>query len=531
MLRIRVGVPIGLAAAALAAVWMIGRHVNPGPLGFRLDDAWILLVYGQGLASDGFLSYVPGVPSTGCTSPLWAAVIALVHVLLGEGASTDAILIAEMAIGVLLHLATAGYAGLLVGRISGHDLTGAIGGGLVALAIPLAATAFSGMEVTLTGLLLLVGVGAATQGRWTGSGIALALAALSRPESAMVSILVAAFAVADAGAAKEAIPRLVRLSIPSAVGAGLFIGYDLWASGAPLPATFYAKESTDLLDLPRRWGVALRYMLSRVPPLGSGIAWLALLGFLPLRQSDGAPGAPRRRLALLPLAAGLVYLTTNLYLIDPIQPFAFYHQRYLMPALPLLLVGLTLGAQRVASALPMRWSKAPLALLAFMSILQAGMSVTRESVHLHNDIRNINEVQRNLGEWLGAHLPEGTWIAASDAGAIRYFSGLPTIDVLGLNTPEMLAHDEAFVRQHPVAMAAIMPAWVRPVDPSQVVTIRAATTEDYSVTSSPIMATQFIIRANPTLSPAEDGSASVRVGFDGIRSFELELMRNPLEIK
>ena len=172
MLRIRVGVPIGLAAAALAAVWMIGRHVNPGPLGFRLDDAWILLVYGQGLAVDGFLSYVPGVPSTGCTSPLWAAVIALVHVLLGEGASTDAILIAEMAIGVLLHLATAGYAGLLVGRISGHDLTGAIGGGLVALAIPLAATAFSGMEVTLTGLLLLVGVGAATQGRWTGSGIA-----------------------------------------------------------------------------------------------------------------------------------------------------------------------------------------------------------------------------------------------------------------------------------------------------------------------------------------------------------------------
>ena len=452
-------------------------------------------------------------------------------IALGDGASTDAMVIGEMTIGVVLHLATAAYAGQLVGRISGRDLSGAVAGGLVALAIPLTAAAFSGMEVAMTGLLLLVGVGAATQGRWSASGIALALAALSRPESALVSILVAGFALMDADTAKDGIRRLVRLGIPSAIGAGLFIGYDLWASGAPLPATFYAKESTDLLDLPRRWGVALRYVLSRVPPLGLGIAWLALLGFLPLRQSDGAVEAPRWRLAMLPLAAGLVYLTTNLYLINPIEPHAFYHQRYLMPALPLLLVGLTLGAQRLASAVPARWSKAPLGVLAIMSILQAAMSVTPESVHLHNDIRNINEVQRNLGEWLGANLPEGTWIAASDAGAIRYFSGLPTIDVLGLNTPEMLEHDEAFIREHPVAMVVIMPAWVGPVDPARVVAVRTATTERYSVTSTPNMATQSIIRAHPALRPAEDGSASVRVAFDGIRSFELDLMRKPPEME
>ena len=36
--------------------------------------------------------------------------------------------------------------------------------------------------------------------------------------------------------------------------------------------------------------------------------------------------------------------------------------------------------------------------------------------------------------------------SSTDAGAVRYFSNLPTLDVLGLNTPQMLEPDEAFMK-------------------------------------------------------------------------------------
>lgn len=525
-MKLRMGVPMALAVLALVLVWFVGRDANPGPLGFRLDDAWILAVYGQRLAEDGFLSYVPGVPSTGCTSPLWAAVLALIHTLVGDASGTDAFVTGVMVTSGLFHVGTAAYAGDLVGRLTRQDLTGAVAGGLVAVATPMAAAAFSGMEVVPTGLLLLAGAGAAMRGRWAMSGIALTFAALSRPESASVALVVAAFAALDSNHLREAAGRLLRLGLPLAVGAAMFIGYDLWASGAPFPATFYAKKSARLLDLPRRWQIASQYILPMVPPLGLGFGWLAVLGFVPRRRDGASRAEPSLLLAVLPLIAGLAYITANLSLIHPIDPFAFYHQRYLLPAIPLILVGLTIGAWRLGRMLPEGWAPAPLGILAAASILQAALTVGPESRHLHNDVRNINEVQRELGEWLGAHLPPDTWIAASDAGAIRYFSGLPTIDVLGLNTPEMLQHDETFIREHPVALMAIMPVWVYPRDSDAVWVVHGATTQHYSVTSDPRMATQMIIRANPKLPPAEDGSKVVRIAFDGVRSFELDFKRS-----
>lgn len=525
-MKLRIGVPMALAVVALVLVWFVGRHANPGPLGFRLDDAWILAVYGQRLAEDGFLSYVPGVPSTGCTSPLWAAMLAVVHTLAGKEGGTDAFVTGVMLWSALLHVGAAVYAGYLVGRTSRQDFAGVVGGCLVAVATPMAAAAFSGMEVVLTGLLLLLGVGAAMRDRWVPSGIALALAALSRPESASVALVVAGFAALDAPHAREAARRLMRLGLPLAVGAAMFIGYDLWASGAPLPATFYAKESARLLDLSKRWRVASQYILPVVPPLGLGFGWLAVLGFAPWPRGAAAQTEPPLVSLMLPLVAGLAYVSANLYLIQPKDPFAFYHQRYLLPAIPLILVGLTLGAWRLGRMLPHGWARVPLGILGIASLLQAALTVDPESRHLHNDVRNINQVQRELGLWLGAHLPPNTWIAASDAGAIRYFSGLPTIDVLGLNTPEMLHHDEAFIRDHPVALMAVMPVWVHPRDPQAVQVIHTATTEHYSVTSDPRMATQSIVGANPERPSADEGTSVVRVEFDGVRSFELDFRRS-----
>ena len=519
-------IPGLLAVLTLTLLWGLGRGANTGALGFRLDDAWILAVYGQGLLEDGFLSYVPGIPSTGCTSPLWGAIFGLAHALFGG--TTAGVVLFVMLLSASLHVGLAVYSGLLVRRLTGDALAGVVGGGLVAVATPFAAASFSGMEVVLTGLLLLGGVGAATGGRWFSSGLFLTLAALSRPESASVALVVGAFVALDAKSLSNAAYRLVRFAPPLALGAGLFIGYDLWASGAPLPATFYAKRSVVLPDLPRRLGVAFQQMLPAVPPLGLGVGWFALLGLVPGGSQAGHDGpAPRRSTLVLPLIAGLAYLAANLYLINPRDPGAFYHQRYLLPAVPLILVGLALGAWRLGRLLPDRGARAPLGLLALVSLLQAGLTVAPESQHLHNDVRNINEVQRALGVWLGERIAPGTWIAASDAGAIRYFSGLPTIDVLGLNTAEMLGHDETFIREHPVAAIAVMPAWLRPREPEATRVLYSVRTDDYTVTHDANMAVQRVVVANPDLELSDDVAPTVRLRFEGIRSFELGFLREP----
>ncbi|HMB71192.1 MAG TPA: hypothetical protein VKU85_17915 [bacterium] len=522
--------PVLLAGAVLAGLWSAGRSANPGAPGFRLDDAWIHQVYGRGLLHHGYLAYNDGVPTTGCTSPLWAVCLTPVHAV--AGGDPDTLVAAVMALGVLLQLAAAAAAGILALRLTDDVRAGVAAGALVAMATPWATAAYSGMEVQLTGLLLLLGMGAAVSGRWTPAGVWLALAALARPEAAVVTVVTAAMVPWISGGDRSAREAVLRLLLPSVIGGALVAAHHLWASGSPLPATFQAKSAASLTALPARTAAAFRDILPAVPPFAGGIAWLALGGLFAGRLAARSPAGGDARRALpgrvalrsaLPAIAGLAFLLANLFLIDPVDPDAFYHQRYLLPAVPLLLTGLAVGAHGWGTRLRGRAAAAPLAALVLLAGIGAARTVTPESRHLHNDVRNINEVQRRIGTWLGENLPAGTRIASSDAGAVRYFSELPVVDVLGLNTPEMLDPTEEFLRAHPVAAVVLLPAWFRGLDETATMAVYGAQTEDYTVTGNPNMRTQIVLAARP--GAAADGP--VRVRFVGFRPFAVDLIETP----
>lgn len=510
-----VAAPVLLAAAVLAGVWTAGRSANPGPLGLRLDDAWIHQVYGSGLLAHGYLAYNDGIPSTGCTSPLWAVCLAPLHAAAGR--DPGSLVAAVMILGAALHLAGVAAAGALALRLTGDHRTAVGAGALVALATPWAAAAYSGMEVQLTGLTLLLGLAAAAAGRWTAAGVWLAFAALARPEAAVVTGAIALLApwLVPGTRPRDALPRLL---LPSVIGGAAVAAHHLWASGSPLPATFAAKSAASLAALPARAAIALRDILPAVPPFAGGVAWLALGGLFPARGSRRA--LPR---LALPALAGGAFLLANLLLIDPVDPRAFYHRRYLLPAVPLLLVGLAVGAHGWQARLRGRLAALPLAALVALAGIGAARTVEPESRHLHNDVRNINEVQRHLGEWLGENVPPGTRIASSDAGAVRYFSRLPVLDVLGLNTPEMLEPTDEFLRANPVAAVVLLPAWFRGLDEDKTAIVHGARTEGYTVTGNPSMATQIVLAARP--GAAAEGP--VRVRFVGFRPFAVDLAEAP----
>ncbi|MGQ0720109.1 MAG: hypothetical protein ACT4PE_00905 [Candidatus Eiseniibacteriota bacterium] len=496
--RVLAAAPIAGGLVVLAAVWNAGRAANAGPLGFRLDDAWIHLVYGRGLLENGFLAYVDGEPSTGCTSPLWALCLAAVHAVAGPG--VDSIVRGVLVLGALLHLGGIVGATRLGFALTGCRAAGAAAGTLMAAATPVAAAAFSGMEVALAGTLTLFAMDAVARRRWSAAGWLLALAALARPEAAVLSLLAATLVTPRRTA------LFARLLLPPVFAAALVAAHHLGASGSALPATFHAKAAVSLAALPHRLVVVLRDMMPGIPPFAAGLGWIALLGL-----------ATRRDLAL-PFLAGAALLLANLVLIDPVDPAAFYHLRYVLPALPLLLVALAVGARALGDRLRGRLVYAPLAVLLALAAAGAATTAGPVSRHLHNDVRNINEVQRAIGEWLAANLPAGTRVAASDAGAVRYFSRLPVIDVLGLNTPQMLANDEGFLSAHPVGAVVLMPAWFRPADGAgPLVAVFAAETADYTVTSNPQMARQVVLSAAP------GATSRVRARFVGFRSFEVDV--------
>jgi len=95
----------------LAAVLFLSRC---GP-GFPLDDAWGHLVYGRSLATMQGLSYNPGEPEAGVTSPLWTYLCAVPAGLVEWGLQPRPDL-AMRALGLLCGVLTCLVAARLVRR-------------------------------------------------------------------------------------------------------------------------------------------------------------------------------------------------------------------------------------------------------------------------------------------------------------------------------------------------------------------------------------------------------------------------------
>ena len=502
-----------LAAAVLASVLALGRQ--PGVVrGFPLDDSWIHMVYGRALAEEGLLAYNPGVSSTGCTAPLWALCVGLSHLLLG-GVSVPAVITGVMTLGVVWHLLGIWLAVDLVFLITGRRAPSLVAGIALAVSAPLAVGSVSGMEISLCGMLLVASVRALWLGQWWRAGIWLALCCLARPESVVPAGLCLVLVLVDLARTTKRFPwrETLALLAPGLLLAGLVVGHHLAATGRPLPATFYLKQDGGLTDLPGRIVIGINGLLNQVPPFWGWAAWAALAGYL----------LPRLSLRLvLPVVAGLGFFVANLLVSRPVDPPAFYHLRYVMPAVPVLTVAVCVGAHRLGERLPLKVGSGPVLALLALALAGGAWTLVPVSRHYHNDVRNINEVQVAMGQWLKIHTSPGAWLAATDAGAVRYFSHRPVVDLMGLNTPEFYWDRERYVREHPVDALAVMLDWVRPTDVTRVRSYAVMETADYTVTSFPGMAKQTILGI-------PDGGSPVSLEFTGLRRFHVNV--RPAQIR
>lgn len=404
---------LGLVAVAGFLVIVQGLSFGVCPQ----DDTFISLRYAQNLVQGRGLVFNPGERVEGYTNFLWTLLCAVPFAVGLDPLVFVRILgLCSGFVGVL-GAASLGRA-LAPGRPAAAGAAAVLAGSLPFLGaesvMGLETVAFAALAVT--GVTLFLRERRAERGGrfFPWSGVVLGLAVLTRPEGVLAAGVVFLFDLA----------RAVRTRVIGTarwtrwlVVAGVVVAHTVFRLvyyGDLLPNTFYAKVGGGIASLGRGAGYAVDFGTAVFPLL-----LLALFGVFCAARRAGARGVGP---AAATAAAFVVYV---IYVGGDYKPtFRFFATPALFAA-ALAGVGLEwLVARGRAGAL---WRAAALGAVGVLLIALGGP--TREFARWRADE---TPVHLAAGRWLKANVPPGTLLATSNAGAVPYASGLPTIDMLGL---------------------------------------------------------------------------------------------------
>lgn len=410
----------------LAAVLFLSRC---GP-GFPLDDAWGHLVYGRSLATLQGLSYNPGEPEAGVTSPLWTYLCAVPAGLVEWGLQPRPDL-AVRVLGLLCGVLTCLVAARLVKRAGLWPQIAVVG--LLSCDPLLLAGRFSGMELPLFALLTLLFVEAQVDDRPPALGWICGLALLTRPEGLVLVAL--------------ALPRQIRTRarltgflLPLLLCALPFAAWNQWVAGHPWPNTWSNKAEFVLGG---------QELLATLGALGrdTGLGWALLVMLIAGAFSlEGVTrGLARTTLVTAAALLGGVLLTRQMPVGFDGTRVPFYFERYALLAWPLLLV---VAAAGLASVVRTAWAGTrckPAACLALASPLLLTLALAhRAPAHACSvasrfaaECADVEALNVAAGEWIDKHLSRTALVATHDAGAVRYFGKRHVLDTFGNNDVRM----------------------------------------------------------------------------------------------
>jgi len=408
--------------------------------GYPLDDSWIHQTYARNLATTGQWAFVPGEPSAASTSPLYTLLLALGYAI-GLPAS-----VWTHALGALA-LALTGMIGRRIAWQLAPDTAYAplLAGLAIVLSWHLIWAAASGMETMLFSLWALVlawlGLRYAMNppGLIVGGmvfGVVSALMVITRPEGVIFAAfaatgpLIAAWQRGMRVAAGWAVMALLAFLI----GIAPYLWLNLHLTGGLLPDTAAAKQAEYAPLLARPY---VERVVEMLLPLSAGAQLLLLPGvfmFVLNRLKVGA--MPSRIAGLAPLAASLALVL----LYAARLPVAYQHGRYVMPALPYVLICGVIGTiwlvGRTRRSLIARVAGRTLATSIVLVLFLFAVVVGRDAYR--RDVQIINEEMVTAAHWIAANIPPDDLLAVHDIGAVGYFAPRPILDLAGLVSPEVV---------------------------------------------------------------------------------------------
>lgn len=441
--RLSKPLPVLTAILAVAAVFAYRNF-------FLQDDAYIAFRYAAHFAAGDGLVWYPGSQEYGYTSFLFTFLTGL-----GLKTGMQAEIVAPL-LSIPAYLASIALTFFIGRRISGSWAVPVISSLALATHLTFSAYATGGLETSLQTCLILAAYHRLIcwrqlpPARWHLAAIGLyaALAMLTRLDS--VILLCPLYGALALSLGKQRLLQAIwAVALPL-----LCVGGLLWACNAyyghPLPNSFYVK-----MDHGWPIGNGLLYLFSYVQAQGYLPLYLIAFWLVLRRDADViAPASYNRLLVAAPLVIWLTYL---LYIGGDFMEF-----RFLVPVLPffyLLMSDLIMGKCSRSSK--------PVAAILLLLILYANDSQRHYFTASHNVNAAGVESLETLDSMIRAR--EVNWpmagkslhrlfytgraddvkISVTAAGAIPYYSGLPVLDELGLNSLDVLHHAEPLPEQKP----------------------------------------------------------------------------------
>jgi hypothetical protein len=390
------------------------------------EDAFISFRYAENLAAGRGLVFNEGEYVEGYTNFLWVLVLAGARLLGADVPETARIL------GALLGAFTIPACYWISRCALGlSPVASLLPGAVIAASASVAAWLGGGLETPLFMSLFTVALGllyreVTTRPRLPLAGLLFALTALTRPEAAglfvVAMLYVAVFRLTD-----------LRTLLLFLVGFGVLflphLGFRLLYYGYPLPNTYYAKTEIGFSQLPDGLLYVGEFLLRHG-------AWALL--FLPglWLLKDGPRGAHR--------ALPLVVLLAAFGVVAKVGGDFYYYWRFCVPYLPWLVVlccagAFGVGARFLARLRPRARPEWIAGLCALSMLVPAGLWSHPQHESEFEIVREALPVLQSLGNWLGRNLPPTTTAAGSMMGLVPYYSGLRTVDMLGV-VDEHIAH-------------------------------------------------------------------------------------------
>jgi hypothetical protein len=394
-------------------------------IGFPLDDAWIHEAYARNLAEHGQWAFQAGHPSAGSTAPLWTLLLTPGFWLhLGP-------IWWSYVLGACLLFALALAAEVAVRRLDATYRPRMPWVGIfIATEWHMVWAALSGMETVLQALLITLVLGLLLTGsrRYLGLGLLSGVSIWVRPDGLTLlgPVLLTIFLVHDSWVARG------RALVAYLLGLGaLLLPYlllNLWLSHTPMPNTFYAKQAEyaawQARPLLERAGVVTIQLFT-----GPGVLLLPGVVLYAIRiLRDGR----------WPMLAPILWSASYMLLYMLRLP-TYQHARYLMPAMPVLMLFGMLGYLqfRRSDAFSKNHWAVQFAWQAALVLLTLGFVFVGARAYAQ-DVALIESEMVNTATWVARSVPVGDVVAAHDIGALGYFDQHPLIDLAGLVSPEVV---------------------------------------------------------------------------------------------
>jgi arabinofuranosyltransferase len=376
------------------------------------DDAFISFRFAENLAAGNGLVYNVGERVEGYTNFLWTLLIAAA---VKAGVAAPA---AGRWFGVASSLVAIIFTALLARRYAGEYL-GVVAAAMLAVNGDFLLEAAQGLETSLFVFLVTAaawraGEEYAAPDKKPWSAPLIILTFLTRPDGALVFAAALPFYLATA----RANPR--RLAFWAGATAAAALAYEVWRLayyGDFLPNTFYAKVGAQQTEFIYGLKYTVGFLLKITPVL------LILPFAVRPRKVIYSWGALFGILVIYVVAVG-----------GDMKPSVRFYQ----PIIPLILVAAAAAVRDIAdsaSALKRRALPFLAAAAVVTSFLQflPGFFYARQ-------YREPHELHVAAGTWLAENAPPDATLATTAAGIIPYYSGLYTIDMLGLTDRYIARH-------------------------------------------------------------------------------------------